>query len=68
MAKKVLTPEQAEIKALKKAKSSDNWTKFWAILLALVLTVGIVFLGQSAAKDAVAAAVNGTNTEAGETG
>ena len=68
MAKKVLTPEQAEIKALKKAKKSENWTKFWAILLALVLTVGVVFLGQSAAKDAVAAAVNGTNTEAGDAG
>ena len=68
MAKKVLTPEQAEIKALKKAKKSENWTKFWAILLALVLTIGVVFLGQSAAKDAVAAAVNGTNTETDDTG
>ena len=67
MAKKVLTPEQAEIKALKKAKKSENWTKFWAILLALVLTIGVVFLGQSAAKDAIAAAVNGTNTESGDT-
>ena len=66
MAKKVLTPEQAEIKALKKAKKSENWTKFWAIVLALVLTIGIVFMGQSAAKDAVAAAVNGTNTESGD--
>ena len=68
MAKKVLTPEQAEIKALKKAKKSENWTKFWAILLALVLTIGVVFLGQSAAKDAVAAAVNGTNTGTSNSG
>ena len=69
MAKKVLTPEQAEIKALKKAKSSENWTKFWAILLALVLTIGVVFLGQSVAKDAVAAAVNGgTTTDSTDTG
>ena len=68
MAKKVLTPEQAEIKALKKAKSSDNWTKFWAIVLALVLTIGVVFLGQSAAKDAIAAAVNGTNTGSTDAG
>ncbi len=68
MAKKVLTPEQAEIKALKKAKKSENWTKFWAIVLALVLTIGVVFLGQSAAKDAIAAAVNGTQTgDAGST-
>ena len=68
MAKKVLTPEQAEIKALKKAKKSENWTKFWAILLALVLTIGVVFLGQSAGKDAVAAAVNGSNTQTGDSG
>ncbi len=47
MAKKVLTPEQQEIKAIKKQKSSQNWTKFWAILLALVLTLGIAYLGKS---------------------
>lgn len=47
MAKKVLTPEQQEIKAIKKAKRSQNWTKFWAIVLALVLTVGIAFAGKS---------------------
>lgn len=68
MAKKVLTPEQAEIKALKKAKKSENWTKFWAIALALVLTIGVVFLGQSAGKDAVAAAVNSSNTGTSNSG
>lgn len=47
MAKKVLTPEQQEIKAIKKAKRSQNWTKFWAIVLALVLTAGIAFAGKS---------------------
>lgn len=47
MAKKVLTPEQQEIKSMKKAKKSQNWTKFWAIVLALVLTVGIAFAGKS---------------------
>lgn len=47
MAKKVLTPEQQEIKAMKKAKKSQNWTKFWAIVLALALTVGIAFMGKS---------------------
>ena len=35
MAKKVLTPEQAEIKAMKKKKRGENWTKFFAILLAV---------------------------------
>ncbi len=66
MAKKVLTPEQAEIKAMKKAKKSENWTKFWAILLAAVLTFGIVSLGKSAGEDAAAAATTATgeSTEA----
>lgn len=49
MAKKVLTPEQAEIKAIKKAKRSQNWTKFWAIFLAAALTLGIVSMGKYAA-------------------
>ncbi len=53
MAKKPLTPEQAEIKAMKKAKKSENWTKFWAVLLAAVLTVAVVFMGKTAAKDAI---------------
>ena len=47
MAKKVLTPEQQEIKSIKKEKRSQNWTKFWAIVLALALTVGVAFLGKS---------------------
>lgn len=63
MAKKVLTPEQAEIKALKKAKKSENWTKFWAIVLALVLAISVVFLGQNAAKDAVAEAAKDANSQ-----
>ncbi|MCH5170281.1 MAG: hypothetical protein J1F24_03230 [Oscillospiraceae bacterium] len=50
MAKKVLTPEQQEIKAMKKAKKSQNWTKFWAIVLALALTLCIAFAGQSQGK------------------
>lgn len=59
MAKKVLTPEQAEIKAMKKAKKSENWTKFWAILLAAVLTIAVVSMGQTAAEDAIAEATAG---------
>lgn len=47
MAKKVLTPEQQEIKAMKKAKKSQNWTKFWAIVLALALTLCVAFVGKS---------------------
>ena len=32
-----LTPEQAEVKAMKKANKSQNFIKFVAVLLALVL-------------------------------
>ncbi len=47
MAKKVLTPEQAEIKALKKQSSSMSWTGFLAFLLAFVLVFGIITIGKS---------------------
>lgn len=57
-----LSPEQAEIKAMKKEKSSNGWTKFWAIVLALVLVAGTFVIGQSTAKKAIEAA--GTNTGA----
>ncbi len=40
MAKKVLTVEQAEIKAMKKARSSDRWVSF----IACVLAVALVFV------------------------
>lgn len=53
MAKKTLTPEQAEIKAMKKEKKSQNWTKFWAIVLAAVLTFSVVSLGKSQADTAI---------------
>lgn len=62
MAKKVLTPEQQEIKSIKKAKRSQNWTKFWAIVLALVLTLGIAFLGRSQGKKNSADVAAGGNT------
>ncbi len=65
-AKKPLTPEQAEIKALKKQKSSMGWTKFWAVLLALLLTVGVVFVGKTTADKAIEAA--GANAPAGGNG
>ena len=68
MAKKVLTPEQAEIKAMKKAKKSENWTKFWAIVLAAVLTFGVFSLGKSAGEDAAAAGAVVSGEGTGETG
>ena len=63
MAKKPLTPEQAEIKAMKKAKKSENWTKFWAILLAAVLTFAVVSMGKTAAEDALEEAKKQNQTE-----
>ena len=53
-----LTPEQAEVKAMKKANSSQNFIKFVAILLAFVLTFGVVSLGKSTAEKALAEAGN----------
>ena len=63
MAKKPLTPEQAEIKAMKKAKKSENWTKFWAILLAAVLTFAVVAMGKTAAEDAIEKAKEQNQTQ-----
>lgn len=63
MAKKPLTPEQAEIKAMKKAKKSENWTKFWAILLAAALTFAVVSMGKTAAEDAIEKAKEQNQTQ-----
>ncbi|MBQ4572969.1 MAG: hypothetical protein IJA80_06810 [Clostridia bacterium] len=53
-----LTPEQAEVKAMKKEKNSQGFIKFVAVLLALVLTVGVVFVGKTTADKALEAAGN----------
>lgn len=53
-----LTPEQAEVKAMKKENSAQNFIKFVAIVLALALTAGVVLLGQSTAEKALANAGN----------
>lgn len=60
MAKKVLTPEQTEIKAIKKARKSLNFSSFLAVLLAVILTVGVVVIADSTTKDLVKA--ENTNT------
>ena len=51
-----LTPEQAEVKAMKKENKSQNFIKFVAIVLAFVLTFGVVSLGKSTAEKALEAA------------
>ncbi|MBR5247084.1 MAG: hypothetical protein IKV25_06935 [Clostridia bacterium] len=51
MAKKVLTPEQAEVKAIKKARKSVNFSAFIAIVLAVVLTVGVVVIADKTSSN-----------------
>ena len=53
MAKKILTSEQAEIKAIKKSNSSMNFTSFLALFLAVVLTVGVVVIADKTSKYSV---------------
>lgn len=60
MSKKVLTPEQAEIKAIKKANTSKGWTSFWALLLAVALVFGVITLGKSTGAKKID--VSSTNT------
>lgn len=47
MAKKVLTVEQAEIKAMKKARSSERRVAFIAILLAVAIVIAALSIGKS---------------------
>lgn len=54
MSKKVLTPEQAEIKAMKKAQSSNRWRAFWAILLAIALVLVIFSDGRTMGEEKTA--------------
>lgn len=56
-----LTPEQVAVKAIKKSRRGDNAARFFAVLIALLLTVGTVFGAQKlATKDA--APVDSTQT------
>ena len=62
-----LTPEQAEVKAMKKEKNSQNFIKFVAIVLAFALTFGVVSLGKSTAEKALAEAGQNVVVNGGET-
>ena len=42
-----LTPEQAEIKALKKNRRAEGFLRFLACVLALAITIGVVAVGKS---------------------
>lgn len=50
MAKKLLTPEQAEIKKIKKEASASRWTSILAVILSLVLVFGVVAIGKSTSE------------------
>ncbi len=58
MAKKTLTAEQAEIKAIKKSNKSMNFTSFMAVVLAIIITFGVVVIAD---KTAVPVADNSGN-------
>ena len=56
MAKKVLTPEQQEIKKLKKEKRAKSRASFLAVVVALALTAGSVILAKTTSTPTQAAA------------
>lgn len=45
-----LTPEQAEIKKMKKENASSSFTSFLAVILAVVLATGVLVIGKSTAQ------------------
>ena len=47
MAKKVLTPEQAEIRKIKKEANSSRLTSVLAVVVAIAITIGVVSFGKS---------------------
>lgn len=48
-----LTPEQAEIKKMKKEKAASGFTSFLAVVLAVALAVGVVSIGKTTAQKGV---------------
>ncbi len=63
MAKKVLTPEQLEIKALKKQRRAKRNTSFLAVVLAVALTAGAVVIAKSTASKSIQTSSTGETTE-----
>ncbi len=58
-----LTPEQAEVKQIKKEKRAANFNSFLAILLAVVLTFGVVAVAKTTAEKKIAANGNESAVE-----
>ncbi len=65
MAKKILTPEQAEIKNIKKEANSARFTSFLAVVLAVAIAFGVVSIGKSTSEDM--AVQSGNVVQNGET-
>ena len=64
MSKKNLTPEQIEIKALKKEQAANNRRSFLAIVLALAIVIGIFSIGKSVGAEKYGNNVNNSNSSA----
>ncbi len=65
MAKKVLTPEQAELKNIKKEANSSRFTSVIAVLLSIVIAFGVVSIGKSTSEKLVGEA--GVVVQTGDT-
>lgn len=63
MAKKVLTPEQLEIKELKKQKRANSRASFMAVVVALAMTVGAVVLAKTTMSNPVQTSAGADTTE-----
>ena len=65
MAKKVLTPEQAEIKNIKKQANSSRLTSVLAIVVAAAIAIGVVSFGKSTSDNLSVG--TGAEVQSGET-
>ncbi len=63
MTKKVLTPEQTEVKMIKKNATAFNWTSIIAVLLSFVIAFGVVVFGKSTAENKVGSMETGAQNE-----
>ena len=65
MAKKFLTPEQAELKNIKKEASASRFTSFLAVLLSVAIAFGVVSIGKSTSEKLIGEA--GVVVQTGDT-
>lgn len=65
MAKKALTPEQAEIKSIKKEANSSRFMSVIAVLLSVAIAFGVVSIGKSTSEKLIGEA--GSTVQTGST-